>query len=136
MADFRTIKEEARLNTSRIDPQGKALGDQTMRLYVAPGLALAAAEGEPDQRCGTCAFRPGTVPAGCVQTQMDAFKCIMEDVPFMCHAHADAQGRPDRVCHGWFVARLVTDGRVTKAPWPFSDAVTAEYNTPEAPHAG
>lgn len=122
---FGTLKDEARLNTARIDPQAAELGKQTYRLYITPGLAELAKEGEPDARCGTCAFRPGTIPAQCVQTQMDGLKAIMEDVPFMCHAHTNARGDCDHICHGWFAARLISDGKVTKAPWPFSDEVKA-----------
>jgi hypothetical protein len=118
---FPTLKDDARHNVERIDPLGVALQKQTMRLYVQPGLDMLAAEGEPDTRCGTCAFREGTVPGGCVQTQADALKAILEDVPFMCHAHQE-DGKFTRICHGWFAARIHTgiDKAPVKCPWPFS----------------
>jgi len=118
---FPTIKEEARGNIARITPIGQELNAQTMRLFVEPGLAKLAAEGnEADTRCGTCAGRPGTVPAGCLQTQADFLKAIHEDVPFMCHAHQEG-GQHTRLCHAWFAARTTMEpGHKIPAPWPWS----------------
>lgn len=124
MADqdrFPTLKDEARHNVERIDPLGKDINAQTMRLFVQPGLDLLAKEGERDERCGTCAGRPGTVPAGCIQTQADFLKAVSEDVPFMCHAH-ETNGKFDRVCHAWFAARWLMQGKTIPAPWPWSAA--------------
>lgn len=115
---FPTIKDEARHNVARIHPLGQQLNEQTMRLFVLPGLAELAKDGEPDTRCGTCAFRPGTVPAGCMQTQADALKAIVEDVPFVCHAHNEAEGK-ERLCHGWFAARVHMGDETHQAPWPW-----------------
>ncbi|HWN46806.1 MAG TPA: hypothetical protein VNM71_05580 [Steroidobacteraceae bacterium] len=92
----------------RVTPEGRALGEQTARLADAECAVLALA-GEPDERCKTCAFRAGTVPNGCLQTQADAFKAVSEDVPFMCHQHQDARGRYDRICYGWFAVRRIAD---------------------------
>jgi hypothetical protein len=115
---FATLKDEARGNTERIDPMGVELQAHTLRLFVQPGLDQLAADGEPDTRCSTCAFRAGTVPGGCMQTQADALKAIMEDVPFMCHAH-EVNGRFDRLCHGWFAARVHMGDKTIPAPWPW-----------------
>lgn len=117
---FGTLKEEARHNHDRIDPLGVELQANTMRLFVQPGLDALAADGEPDERCGTCAFRVGTVPGSCVQTQADALKAICEDVPFMCHAH-EVDGKFDRICHGWFAARTIMGGKKIATPWPWSE---------------
>ena len=108
----------------RVSTEGRALGEQLARLTDKAAATLAA-EGEPDERCKSCAFRHGTVPNGCLQTQMDAMKAVVEDVPFLCHQH-DRKGMP---CHGWFAARVAIDRAerargiplgVTKCPWEFS----------------
>lgn len=115
---------------NRVTPEGRALGEQLVRL-TEPAIAGLAAEGEPDERCKSCAFRPGTVPNGCLQTQADALKAVVEGVPFMCHQH----DKLEHACHGWYAARValrmaeVRRGRpleMTTCPWPFSppDEVT------------
>jgi hypothetical protein len=131
---FATLKDEARGNVERIDPLGISIQAQTMRLYVQPGLDDMAREGVPDTRCGTCAFREGTVPGGCVQTQADALKAILEDVPFMCHAHEE-NGKFTHICHGWLAARVHTglDAPVVKCPWPWSGS--PEHEAMEREHA-
>jgi len=104
----------------RITPEGKAIGEQMVRLN-AKTLALAVSKGIEDERCISCAFRPGTVPNGCSQTQMDALKAVMEGVPFMCHASKPANSE---YCFGWIIARaaLAKSGasKTTKMPWDFS----------------
>lgn len=116
----------------RVSPEGKALGAQTARLADAECASLAQKHDEPDERCKTCAFRAGTVPNGCFQTQSDAMKAAIEGVPFMCHSHQDAGGNYDRICHGWFaVRRVVNRARAAGAPLP--DVVPWEFSPPEAP---
>lgn len=114
--------KEAR-NRNRVTPEGRALGEQMARL-TEKSIAQLAAEGEPDERCKSCAFRAGTVPNGCPQTQLDALKAVLEKVPFMCH-QSDRKGWP---CHGWYAASVAL-GRAEKArgeplnakcPWEFS----------------
>lgn len=113
------MKEAADHN--RVTPEGRAAGFQIVRL-TEPAVAELERQGEPDERCKTCAFRLGTVPNGCIQTQLDALKAVLEDVPFMCHQ------RMERICHGWFAARVAVDraelARGTKldmtCPWEFS----------------
>lgn len=108
---------------SRVSPEGKAAGFQLVRL-TEPSIARLEREGEPDERCKTCAFRLGTVPNGCAQTQLDALKAVVEGVPFLCH-QADRDRLP---CHGWFAARVAITraekARGTKlavaCPWDFS----------------
>lgn len=123
----------------RVSAEGKAIGATMARLADSECRSLAA-EGETDERCKTCAFRLGTVPNGCIQTQCDAVKAVTEDVPFMCHAHQDRNGHYDRICHGWFAVRRIADraeaaGKVLpKAPWEFSppDEQTAPGGPAEA----
>ena len=100
------------------------MGEQMVRL-TEPAILRMKLQGEPDERCKSCAFRAGTVPNGCMQTQMDVLKAVVEDVPFLCHQH-DRKGWP---CHGWFAARVAIHeaerrtGRKLPAiecPWPFS----------------
>lgn len=109
---------------SRVTPQGRALGAQLAKTSDR-GCQQLAAEGEPDERCKSCAFRAGTVPNGCPQTQMDALKALIEGVPFMCH-QCDRAGQ---ACHGWYAARVAVQradearGRtfeVKTCPWEFS----------------
>lgn len=109
---------------SRVTPAGKAMGAQMVRL-TEPTILQLAAEGEADERCKSCAFRLGTVPNGCPQTQSDVLKCVVEGVPFNCH-QADRAGKS---CHGWFAARVAirqaeerrgTPLPVTECPWEFS----------------
>lgn len=108
---------------SRISAAGQELGAEILRLSE-PAIARLVSEGEPDERCKSCAFRSGTVPAGCLQTQMDVLKAIIEDVPFLCH-QADRKGWP---CHGWYASivelkrkeKLLGPLPVSSCPWPFS----------------
>lgn len=78
---------------SRVTPEGQALGTQMARLFDIAVRRLAE-NARPDTRCKSCAFRPGTVPNGCAQTQLDTSKCAAEGIPFYCH---QATG----ICHGW-----------------------------------
>jgi len=110
----------------RVTPEGRAMGADLARLADAECAALAR-DGEEDERCKTCAFRAGTVPNGCIQTQSDATKAVVEDVPFMCHQHQDKNGRYDRICYGWFAVRRiivrrerVTGEKLPPCPWEFS----------------
>ena len=57
----------------RVSPEGRAIGEQQARMADG-SIARLVAEGEPDERCKSCAFVRGTVPNGCLQTQMDALK--------------------------------------------------------------
>lgn len=82
----------------RVTPEGQALGQHAERSALAGILAL----GIQDLRCASCAFRAGTVPNGCLQTQLDALKAVVDGVPFHCHAPNDG-----RACTGWIGARAV-----------------------------
>lgn len=110
---------------SRVSPEGRALGERLVRI-TEPWIKHLADEGEPDERCRSCAFTAGTVPNGCIQTQMDALKAVVEKIPFNCH-QADRKGH---VCHGWFAAMVATrhaekvkgPAPVMSCPWEFSPA--------------
>lgn len=68
------------------------------------------------ERCVTCAFRKGTIPNGCPEAVMDALKCVIEGVDFMCHHSPKDAMEP---CMGWFL--LMSQSKKTgKAPWPFA----------------
>jgi hypothetical protein len=70
-------------------------------------------------RCGTCAFRAGTIPNGCAGTLMDALKCVVERTPFYCHERKGEDGS-EAFCIGWAMLAL-TDERKSagETPWPF-----------------
>lgn len=65
--------------------------------------------------CRTCAFRSGTVPNGCLQTVMDAIKCVMEQVDFMCHEDIS------RPCMGWIECASRAQRKPIQTPWEFSE---------------
>lgn len=112
-------------------PEGIALGVEMARL-----CDVAEAEERkrfPNQkpRCESCAFRAGTLPNGDPVTLMDATKCLIEMVPFMCHQYFNADGSPRDLCAGF--ATLMGTGldfkprsQRTKVPWDFSKPVTPE----------
>lgn len=110
-------------NHKRVTPEGRAAGFQMLRI-IEPAVAALVREGEPDERCKSCAGSYGTVPNGCPQTQADFFKAVVEGVPFTCH-QANRKGWP---CHAWYAARVAINAAEKRrgkplglaAPWPFS----------------
>lgn len=113
----------------RVSPEGKKLG--ALAAQLADGeCATLARDGEDDERCKSCAFRAGTVPNGCLQTQLDVMKAVAEDIPFMCHQHLDARGQPSKVCHGWFAARRVV-GRIEAATGQKMPPAPYEFSPPD-----
>ena len=107
----------------RVTPDGRAAGFQTAML-VEPVVQRLVHEGEPDERCTSCAGTYGTVPNGCLQTQADLIKAISEGVPFGCHVKKGA------TCHAWYAGRVALGGKVELAPWAFSPP---DEPTKEAP---
>jgi len=83
----------------RVTPEGRALGESMARLYDIAEKRLGD-KADPDERCKTCAFRAGTVPNGCAQTQLDINKCAADGIPFYCHQHKG------QLCHGWVTVRI------------------------------
>ena len=92
---------------SRVTPQGQAMGKNASRLAELGmrrleelGLSGAQAPNLRQDMCKSCACRPDTVPNGCLQTQMDFLKSVVEGMPFLCHAPKDG-----KLCAGWVRAR-------------------------------
>jgi len=85
----------------RVTPEGKFLGKQLAKMAEI-GVKILINSDEHDTRCASCAYRLGTVPNGCAQTQLDALKCTMEGVPFFCHVPPI-----QNYCHGWFATRVL-----------------------------
>lgn len=106
----------------RVSPEGEVFGASMARI-AEKIIAYAATRGLPDQRCASCAFRPGTVPNGCLQTQNDAFKAVLEGVPFMCHASPNNSD----YCYGWAAARCA----LYKAGLPKSIPVPWDFSPPD-----
>lgn len=92
---------------SRVTPQGRAMGKSAARLaelgkkrLEALGLDGVESPRTRAEMCKTCACRPGVVPNGCLQTQLDFLKSAVEGQPFLCHAPMDG-----RMCAGWLRVR-------------------------------
>lgn len=92
---------------SRTSPQGRAMGKNASRMadlgrarLAALGLDGAQAPMLRAEMCKSCACRPGSVPNGCLQTQLDFLKSVHEGTPFGCHAPMDG-----KICAGWIRAR-------------------------------
>lgn len=114
----------------RVTPEGRALGQRMARI-ADRAVDKLKADGEPDGRCKSCAFTHGTVPNGCLQTQMDVMKAVVEGVPFNCH-QADRKGWP---CLGWYAVRAVIN-ETEKVKGPLVDEVGTcpwEFSPPDAP---
>lgn len=110
---------EARETRNRPESAGFALGAELAR-FVDRAESENRLQGfEMPERCSTCAFRAGTAPNGCVTTVMDATKCMIEHIPFMCHH--DRSG--ETTCAGFLaiMADRGPDAVPGIAPWPFSD---------------
>ena len=95
------------MSNSRVTDQGRSMGESAARLAAlglqrlqALGLADVEGPGHRVEMCKTCACQRGSVPNGCVQTQMDFLKAASEGRPFLCHAPMDG-----KICAGWVRAR-------------------------------
>ena len=109
----------------RVTPEGQALGAQMARLAAKAIAEQRKQFPKMKDPCATCAFRAGTIPNGCPQTAMDAMKCLVEGVPFMCHhGTKDEAGNFNEMCVGWFAsysAISLSGGLKIECPWPFSE---------------
>lgn len=76
------------------------LAELGQRRLEAAGLTRLNLPSMRDEMCKTCACQPGTVPNGCLQTQLDFLKAVVEGEKFLCHAPKDG-----RLCAGWVRAR-------------------------------
>jgi hypothetical protein len=111
----------------RVTPEGREAGQQHARLCEKAISKI----GEPDERCKTCAFRAGTVPNGCLQTQLDVLKCVVEKKPFMCHHDLSMP------CFGWYAISAAIAGKIPPGmtvPWDMSPPDEA-FDTVERAHA-
>ena len=116
----------------RVTPEGRLAGFNTARI-IEPAVANLARQGEADERCKSCAGTYGTVPNGCLQTQLDLIKAIAENVPFLCHQH----GRKGMPCHAWFAARVAINKADKRRGTKLVVKVPYEFSPPdEAPIAG
>lgn len=118
---------------SRVTPEGQSMGESAARLaelgkqrLTEMGLAAVTAPRLRDRMCKTCACQRGSVPNGCMQTQLDFLKAAVEGKPFLCHAPHDG-----RLCAGWVRARAEL---VANPPPPELLALIAqhEYSPPDA----
>lgn len=116
----------------RVTPTGQALGKNAARLaelgrarLESLGLADVKAPKLRDEMCKTCACQPGTVPNGCLQTQLDFLKCAHEGLPFLCHSPKDG-----RLCAGW--VRVRAEIAQNPLPAPIAELLAAlEYSPPD-----
>jgi len=91
----------------RVTPQGKAMGQNASRMaelgrarLIEMGLDGLKGGSLRGEMCKTCACQPGSVPNGCLQTQLDLLKAAHEGKPFLCHAPMDG-----KLCAGWVRVR-------------------------------
>lgn len=109
------------VKTTKEIPPGKALNKPSeLGREMGKKIALICDDVELRRmllrpRCGTCAFREGTIPNACEATIMDAVKCAAEGTPFMCHEHKN----PKVQCAGWLAMKLHAPIEVT---WPWSNS--------------
>ena len=96
----------------RVTPEGQMMGANAARLaelgkrrLIYLGLAEVRAPRVREAMCTTCACQRGSVPNGCLQTQLDFLKAVIEGTPFLCHAPHDG-----RLCAGWVQARAEIAG--------------------------
>lgn len=87
----------------RVSPAGQDMGRSAARLadigqavLQAAGVANISTPTLRADMCTTCACQRGSVPNGCLQTQLDFLKAAAEGQPFLCHAPRDG-----RICAGW-----------------------------------
>ena len=99
-----------------VTPEGLEHGYHLARFVDAEEVKGKLASGR--ERCHNCAFRQGTYPNGSPATTLDALKCAMEGVPFLCHEDL-------LPCAGWALLRRAAPSAKTIMPFPFTDEVEA-----------
>lgn len=116
---------------SRVTPEGQAMGRSAARLAELGrqrleefGLSDVKGPRLRPEMCKTCACQPGSVPNGCLQTQMDFLKAASDGKPFLCHSPLDGT-----LCAGWVRARaelvanpLPAQAVALLAQWEYSPA--------------
>jgi hypothetical protein len=95
------------MSNQRVTPQGQAMGKTAARLAELgrerlKELGLDGLKGGllREEMCKTCACQVGSVPNGCLQTQLDFLKAAAEGTPFLCHAPKNGS-----LCAGWVRVR-------------------------------
>jgi hypothetical protein len=103
-------------------PTGRALGEQLARFTEMESTAHYQRFPDDPEMCASCAFRPGTVPNGCLTTVTDALKSVVEMSSFVCHSPERLiAGKPGLPCQGWAILVCASSGGGPIAmPWPFS----------------
>lgn len=86
---------------------GRKVGAMLARLADAAELELRPSFPDMHQRCNDCAFRSGTRPNGCLETVLEASKCVVEGRPFYCHKGVKEGAQPKALCAG---AALLYEG--------------------------
>jgi len=120
---------------SRVTKEGRQIGKNVSRLsdlgfnrLKKMGLESVRAPSLREDMCKTCACRLGTVPNGCLQTQLDFMKSAIEGLPFVCHSPSNGV-----ICAGWvrvraeLVANPVPDEIANMmAKWEYTPADNTE----------
>ncbi len=96
MKDHHRVTDEGR----QLGRLTAAMAERGRAILESQGLIGIDLPGLRDEMCASCACRPGTVPNGCLQTQLDLLKTVVEGKPFLCHAPHDG-----KLCAGWSGAR-------------------------------
>ena len=117
-------------------PEGIEMGQHLARMCDLAEVEQRRRFPNQAQRCQTCAFRAGTLPNGDPVTLLDAVKCLVEMVPFMCHQYFNADGSPRDMCAGYALLLSYRNGKPGKMPWDFSKEVTPEQAAKIAPSGG
>lgn len=116
-----TAKEAGQIKALKLNlpcPTGIEFGAHLAR-FVEVEVATLEDAGRPvPEMCGSCAFRRGTLPNGCLTTLADAFKCVMEQETFLCHEEEPI----GRACGGWAILRGASpkDSGPVEMPWGYS----------------
>lgn len=98
------------------------LGLARLRAIGLEGVKVPRLRGK---MCKTCACQPGSVPNGCLQTQMDFLKAAAEGEPFQCHSPLDG-----KLCAGW--ARVRAELVANPLPAPVLALLAKwEYSPPD-----
>ena len=109
MNDNQRAIKAATQDRTRVTREGRLLGAITARMAEAGERIVSEVMGPGPvpaeirmraSMCQTCACRPGTVPNGCLQTQMDLLKAASEGSSFACHSPLDGT-----LCRGWAAVR-------------------------------
>ena len=97
---------------------GKALGKNMAKFADHAEQEWREQMGFIPLRCLSCAFRAGTFANGCLTTQADANKCVLERIPFFCHHKSNGFVNLS-ICAGYLLL-AGKESEPVKVPWEFS----------------